>query len=106
VAIVRLVGLPDDAEVSSGGLYKGREELDLQLGESGHTTTEVDVVVGRVPRPVILVLSAYDPVVWKVGYTARRVPEVLRLRLSHAGLDRHPTRHASSGPVERANPGM
>ncbi len=73
-----LVGLPDDAEVHLVGLYKGQKELDLQLGESGHTTTEVDVVVARLPRPVILVLSAYDPVVWKVGYTAQaRIAGVL-----------------------------
>ncbi len=66
-----LVGLPGEGEVHLVGLYKGPGRLTLQLGESGHTTTEVDVVVGRTPRPVILVLSAYDPVVWRVGYTLR-----------------------------------
>ena len=73
-----LAGLPDDAEVHLVGLYKGQKELDLQLGESGHTTTEVAVVVGRLPRPVILVLSAYDPVVWKIEYTTQaRIAAVL-----------------------------
>ena len=65
-----LAGLPETAEVHVVGLYKGQKELDIQLGESGHTTTEIAVVVDRTPAPVILVLSAYDPVVWKVG-TAR-----------------------------------
>jgi hypothetical protein len=65
-----LVGLPEAAEVHLVGLYKGQKELDVQLGASGHTTTEIEVVVDRTPAPVILVLSAYDPVVWKVG-TAR-----------------------------------
>jgi hypothetical protein len=65
-----LVGLIEDAEVHLVGLYKGQKELDLQLGESGHGTTEIEVIVGRAPRPVILVLSAYDPVLWKVGYTS------------------------------------
>jgi hypothetical protein len=65
-----LVGLPEAAEVHLVGLYKGGKELDVQLGTSGHTTTEIDVVVDRTPVPIILVLSAYDPVVWKVG-TAR-----------------------------------
>jgi hypothetical protein len=73
-----LAGLPDDAEVHLVGMYKGQKELDLQLGESGHTTTEIDVVVGRAPRPVVLVLSAYDPVVWRVGYTPQaRIAGVL-----------------------------
>jgi hypothetical protein len=73
-----LAGLPDDAEVHLVGVYKGQKELDLQLGESGHTTTEIDVVVGRVPRPVILVLSANDPVVWRVGYASQaRIAGVL-----------------------------
>jgi len=73
-----LVGLPDDAEVHLVGTYQGQKELDLQLGDSGHTTTEIDVVVGRAPRPIILVLSAYDPVVWRVGYTAQaRIAGVL-----------------------------
>ena len=65
-----LAGLPEMAEVHLVGLYKGQKELDVQLGSSGHTTTEIDVVVDRTAAPVILVLSAYDPVVWKVG-TAR-----------------------------------
>ena len=65
-----LTGLPETAEVHLVGLYKGQKELDVQLGDSGHTTTEIEVVVDRTPAPVILVLSAYDPVVWKVG-TAR-----------------------------------
>jgi hypothetical protein len=62
-----LVGLPEAVEVHLVGMYKGQKELDLQLGDSGHTATEIEVVVGRTPRPIILVLSAYDPVVWKVG---------------------------------------
>jgi hypothetical protein len=66
-----LAGLPDDAEVHLVGMYKGHKELDLQLGDSGHTTTEIDVVVGRTPRQIVLVLSAYDPVVWKVGSTSQ-----------------------------------
>jgi len=62
-----LPGLPDDAEVHVVGRYRGEKELDVQLGESGHTVTEIGVVVGRTTRPVILVLTAYDPVVWRVG---------------------------------------
>jgi hypothetical protein len=66
-----LAALPEDAEVHLVGLYKGPNRLRFQLGPSGHATTETDVAVGRTPYPVILVLSAYDPVVWRVGYTPR-----------------------------------
>jgi hypothetical protein len=66
-----LVGLPEDAEVHLVGSYKGPKRLRVPLGESGHGTTEIDVVVGRTQYPVILVLSAYDPVVWRVGYTSQ-----------------------------------
>ena len=62
-----LADLPESTEVHVVGLYKGQKELDVQLGPSGHETTQIDVVVARTPAPVILVLSAYDPVVWKVG---------------------------------------
>ena len=73
-----LGGLPDDAEVHLVGLYKGPNRLRVQLGTIGHATTEIDVVVGRMPSPVILVLSAYDPVVWRIGYTAQsRIAGVL-----------------------------
>lgn len=66
-----LVGLPEDAEVHLVGLYKGPKRLGLSLGPSGHATTEIDVVVGRSLSPIVLVLSAYDPVVWRVGSTSQ-----------------------------------
>jgi hypothetical protein len=62
-----LPGLPDNAEVHVVGRYRGKKELDVQLGESGHTVTEIGVVVDRTPHPIVLVLTAYDPVVWRVG---------------------------------------
>ena len=62
-----LAGMPQDAELHLVGRYQGDKELDIQLGESGHAVAQIDVVVGRTERPVILVLTAYDPVVWKVG---------------------------------------
>lgn len=64
-------GLPENLEVHVVGLYKGTKELDVQLGESGHTVTEVEVIIDRTARPLGLVLTAYDPVVWKVGLTPR-----------------------------------
>jgi hypothetical protein len=64
-----LPGLPDDVEIHIVGRYRGEKELDVQLGQSGHTVTEIEVVVDHTERPVALVLIAYDPVVWRVGRT-------------------------------------
>jgi hypothetical protein len=66
-----LTGLPGDAEVHVVGRYRGEKELDVQLGESGHAVTEIEVIVDRTDHPVVLVLTAYDPVVWRVGLTDR-----------------------------------
>jgi hypothetical protein len=63
--------LPEDVKIHVVGRYKGEKELDVQLGDSGHTVTEIEVVVDRTDYPVALVLSAYDPVVWRVGTTPR-----------------------------------
>jgi hypothetical protein len=66
-----LPGMPANAAVHVVGVYSGEKEVDVQLGDSGHTTTEEEVVVDETPEPVVLVLSAYDPVVWKVSTTPR-----------------------------------
>jgi hypothetical protein len=64
-----LPDLPEDIEVHVIGRYRGEKELDIQLGSSGHMVTEIEVVVNETDDPVVLVLTAYDPVVWKVGTT-------------------------------------
>jgi hypothetical protein len=64
-----LPGLPEDVKVHVVGRYKGEKELDIQLGNSGHLVTQIEVIVDRTDYPVVLFLSAYDPVVWKVGRT-------------------------------------
>jgi len=64
-----LPGMPENADVYLVGIRRGTKELDEQLGDSGHITTEVEVIVDQTPKPAILVLTAYDPVVWKISYT-------------------------------------
>jgi hypothetical protein len=61
--------LPADFDVYAVGTYAGRAKLDVQLGKSGHEVRQVEVVVNQPERPVVLVLTAYDPVVWRVGRT-------------------------------------
>jgi hypothetical protein len=41
----------------------------VQLDRSGNEVRQAEVVVNEPDRPVLLVLSAYDPVVWNVGVT-------------------------------------
>jgi hypothetical protein len=64
--------LPADFAVYAVGSYRGTTDLpDIQLDDSGHTAGRADVVVNQPTRPVILVLTAYDPTVWRVGRTAK-----------------------------------
>ncbi len=64
------MGLPEDFEVYAVGRYSGIKQTSLKLGKSGNITKEVDVIVNKPHAPIVLVLSAYDPVVWKVRYTS------------------------------------
>ncbi len=61
--------LPDDFRVYAIGTYSGTLPLDIQLDDSGNKVTQVDVLVNKTDKPVVLVLTAYDPVVWRVGRT-------------------------------------
>jgi hypothetical protein len=61
--------LPEDFVVYAVGTYGGTRMIDAQIDKSGHEAGQVDVVVNVPDRPVLLVLTAYDPVVWRVGRT-------------------------------------
>jgi uncharacterized protein YecT (DUF1311 family) len=64
----RLSGLPANFEVHAVGTYSGLKPIDTQL-PGGHETRETAVIVNKPGVPVVLVLMAYDPVVWKVSRT-------------------------------------
>lgn len=60
-------GLPADLMVIAAGSYAGRK-LNFQIDQSGHNATQFDVAV-HAERPVALLLAAYEPTVWSVGWT-------------------------------------
>jgi hypothetical protein len=58
--------LPENVEVHFVGRDRGQKELDIDLAENGPATTGIEVVVDRTEFPVVLVLTAKDPVGWTV----------------------------------------
>jgi uncharacterized protein YecT (DUF1311 family) len=77
-ASCRLGDLPSDFTVQAVGVYEGNIDTDVRLSASGHETKSVDVVVNMPERNVVLVLMAYDPVLWQVKRTsASRIAAVI-----------------------------
>ena len=62
----KFVNVPDNVKVYGVGKYSGIVPSDHQLGDSGHTVKEIEVIVNKPGEAVILVLMAYDPVIWRV----------------------------------------
>jgi hypothetical protein len=60
--------LPSDVRVYAAGGYSGRR-LDYQIDESGHWATRFDITVNSPSQPVALLLGAYEPTVWNVGWS-------------------------------------
>lgn len=60
--------LPADSVVYAAGAYSGRK-LSMQIDQSGHEATQMDIVVNRTDKPVVLMLGAYEPTVWNIGWT-------------------------------------
>ncbi len=65
----RLTGLPQKFEVHGAGLRRGLDPSNIQIDSKGVETREVAVVVNRPGVPIVLVLSAYNPVIWKISRT-------------------------------------
>jgi hypothetical protein len=59
--------LPKDLHVYAAGGYSGRS-LDFQIDTSGHDASQFDVVVNSA-QPVALMLGAYEPTIWNIGWT-------------------------------------
>ena len=62
--------LPADFTVQAVGIYEGDLDTDVRLEASGHETRGAEVVVNLPGQDVVLVLMAYDPVLWTVQRTA------------------------------------
>lgn len=60
---------PSDFKVYAAGAYTGRK-LDYQIDQSGHQATRIDVAVNHANTPVVLMLGAYEPTVWNIGWSA------------------------------------
>ncbi len=60
---------PEEARILGVATYDGTEEVNasVQLDESGNDVKQAEVIVNSPNQPVMLILSAYDPVIWNVG---------------------------------------
>jgi hypothetical protein len=61
--------IPRDALVLAAGEYGGRK-TGFQIDDSGHEATQIDVAVNSKRKSVVLMLGAYEPTVWNVGWSA------------------------------------
>lgn len=84
------LSLPADFAVYAAGAYSGRP-VDFQIDQSGHQATQFDIVVNSPDKPVVLMLGAYEPSVWNIGWTpGTRILAVAASGYHHqaiAGLD-------------------
>tara|TARA_R110002072_G_scaffold1901_4_gene15782 strand:+ start:2879 stop:5569 length:2691 start_codon:yes stop_codon:yes gene_type:complete len=62
--------LPKDYEVHAVGTYKGLGLVNVTFESTSRNIREAEVVVNRPGKSTLLVLMAYDPVVWKVKRTS------------------------------------
>ncbi|SDU06476.1 hypothetical protein [Halopseudomonas salegens] len=62
--------LPDDFAVFAAGAYSGRK-ISYQIDQSGHEGTQIDVAVNSPDKPVVLMLGAYEPTIWNIGWSER-----------------------------------
>ncbi len=66
---LNIAELPDDAVVYVAGAYGGQElgwPIDRISGHEGHL---IKVVVNSPEQPVLLMLGAYEPTVWRIEWT-------------------------------------
>src|SRR5207342_2739319 len=56
------LALPADFRLLAAGAYQGRD-LGFQIDQSGHSATQIDVVVTSRDKPVALMLGAYEPTI-------------------------------------------
>jgi len=59
--------LPPETKVYAAGAYFG-EKFGIQIDQSGHEATLMRVAVNS-ESPVALILGAYEPTIWKIGWT-------------------------------------
>lgn len=62
------LSLPTDFAVFAAGAYSGRK-IQFQIDLSGHEGTQIDVAVNSPNKPVVLMLGAYEPTIWNIGWS-------------------------------------
>lgn len=62
------LNLPEDVNVFAAGGYAGKK-IDFQIDQSGNQAGQIDVAVNSPNKPVVLMLGAYDPTIWNIGWT-------------------------------------
>lgn len=60
--------LPAEFSVFAAGAYSGRK-ISFQIDQSGHQGTQIDVAVNSPDKPVVLMLGAYEPTIWNIGWS-------------------------------------
>ncbi len=69
--------LSPSMKIFAAGAYSGRE-IDFQIDQSGHQGTQIDVAVNHPDAPVVLMLGAYEPTIWNIGWSPKtRIAAVL-----------------------------
>jgi hypothetical protein len=69
--------LPEQFSIFAAGAYSGRK-IAFQIDQSGHEGTQIDVAVNSPGKPVILMLGAYEPTIWNIGWSPQtRIAAVL-----------------------------
>jgi len=71
------VVLPADGKVYAAGAYSGRK-VDFQIDSRGPPAPQAHVAVNPPPAPVVLMLGAYEPTIWNIGWSSEsRIAAVL-----------------------------
>jgi hypothetical protein len=60
--------MPRNARLYAAGAYAGAR-TGFQIEQSGHEATTIKVAVNEPSAPVVLMLGAYEPTIWNVGWT-------------------------------------
>ena len=62
--------LPKEFAVYAAGAYSGRK-ISFQIDQSGHEATQIDVAANSPGKPVVLLLGAYEPTIWNIGWSEK-----------------------------------
>ena len=84
------INISSYAVVLAAGNYGGKS-LDYQIDDSGHQSTQIDLIVNYTNSPVALILAAYEPNIWNISRTEKTNIEAIYINGYHrqviAGID-------------------